>query len=250
MGNIPYKQLYMTQIWFDVRRLVELARALHLPIYRVDHNYIVHCAMNELVGNEIAPKPFCVEENNGRNIRVLGYSDADSDMLHETAKLKASPLVYECCDWDRTASKPLPTQFAEETVLKFELRVCPVVRKSDRSSAKGAGKEVDAFLSRVWEIDDPEVKIDREEVYRQWLNKRFEISGAAETDGVVMERFSLERMMRRTQGGNRKTRTIKRPDVTLTGRVRVKNSQKFMELVRNGIGRHKSFGYGMLKLRP
>jgi len=37
--------------------------------------------------------------------------------------------------------------------------------------------------------------------------------------------------------------------VTLTGTLRVTDSDAFLALLRSGIGRHKSFGYGMLKVR-
>jgi len=44
-------------------------------------------------------------------------------------------------------------------------------------------------------------------------------------------------------------KTMKRPDVTLTGTLTVTDSDAFGTLLRSGIGRHKSFGYGMLKVR-
>ena len=67
-----------------------------------------------------------------------------------------------------------------------------------------------------------------------------------------MTRFSIERMTRRVPkngSGERKADTIKRPDVTLTGTLQVTDSSAFVDLLRSGLGRHKSFGYGMLKVR-
>jgi len=37
--------------------------------------------------------------------------------------------------------------------------------------------------------------------------------------------------------------------VTLRGVLRVTNAEEFNHLLRSGIGRHKSFGFGMLKIR-
>jgi len=67
-----------------------------------------------------------------------------------------------------------------------------------------------------------------------------------------MTRFSIERMTRRIPkngNGERKADTIKRPDVTLTGTLQVTDGDAFVDLLRSGLGRHKSFGYGMLKVR-
>ncbi len=242
--------LHMVQLWFDIRRLVELARALHLPIYRVDHSYITHCAMKELFGGENCPGPFCVEGNNGKYLRVLAYAHADSNLLNSTAQKVASPMVYRICDWDRIASKPFPNKFKSDEKFNFKIRVCPVVRKSSKGKYHNSGTEVDVFVGKVWEIGDENICIKREDVYRNWFAERLKQSCAAVPLDTRMERFSLERMARRTGGDSRKCVNIKRPDVTLAGQIEIKDSEKFMQLLKSGIGRHKSFGYGMLKIRP
>lgn len=241
--------LHMVQLWFDIRRLVELARALHLPIHRVDHNYITHCAMKELFGGENCPGPFCVEDNNGKYLRVLAYAQEDSNFLNSAAQKVASPMVYRICDWDRMASKPFPNKFESGEKFKFKIRVCPVVRKSSAGKYHNSGTEIDVFVDRVWEIDDVNVCVNREEVYRNWFAERLKQSNAAIPLLTRMERFSIERMARRTSGNSRKCVNIKRPDVTLAGQIEVKDPEKFMQLLKSGIGRHKSFGYGMLKIR-
>ncbi len=242
-------KLHMVQMRMEMRRLVELGRMLHLPLQRVDHNYMAHCALGEIFG-DAAPGPFCVEENDGRHLRVLAYSATNADELHRMAQLNASPNVYEICDWEGLSAKPMPGQLPEDTQLQFEVRVCPVIRKSSAGKYHSAGSEVDAFLSKVWEVDDESVPIDREDVYRDWFQDQLERRGGAEPLSVGMERFSLERMLRRTQGADRTAKTVKRPDVTLKGQLRVSDSEDFSELLRRGIGRHKSFGFGMLKVRP
>jgi CRISPR system Cascade subunit CasE len=222
---------------------------LHLPLARVDHNYMAHCALGELFGDS-APAPFCVSSQDGKHVRLLAYSSLGTEELRARARQHASPFAYEICDWARMACKPMPQAFPEGMRLEYELRACPVVRKSSAGKHHGAGVEVDAFLSRVWEVDDPEVPIQREEVYRDWLTSQFERRGGARLHSTRMERFSLERMLRRTQGPERDTNTIKRPVVTLSGELEVTDPDAFNELLRSGIGRHKSFGFGMLKVRP
>lgn len=251
--------LHMVQLWLDTRRLAELGRMLHLPLAQVGTNYLVHCGLQELFQDQ-SPSPFCVEDTlrqiqeystngSGRYIRVLGYTGVDSETLQDVAKGFASPTVYRIADWDRVISKPMPEEYPSGMRLGFELRACPVVQKASDGPKWKAGQEIDAFLSQVWEINDPEVGIDREEVYRDWLRRQLSIRGGAEVLQVGLERFSIERMTRRTHGENRKVHTIQRPDVTMTGNLEVTNSESFRELLSRGIGRHKSFGYGMLKIR-
>ena len=228
---------------------------LNLPLHRVDTGYLVHCALGELFQDQ-APKPFSIEteaRSNGSAVRILGYADVDSDALRELAKGFASPAVYDIARWEQCASKPMPESFPQGMRLGFELRACPVVRKAsagstpDGSRSWREGEELDAFLSEAWECPDKE--LDRETVYREWLERQFEIREGAAPSSIGMERFSIERMTRRSHGEDRSVTTIQRPDVTLTGTLAVTESDAFTDLLRSGIGRHKSFGFGMLKVR-
>ena len=239
---------YMTRLWLRLRRLMELARALHLPVRSLDENYIVHCALCELFGHD-APSPFCIEGSDGRFLRTLGYSGSTLEELEDTARANASPLAYQIPEWSRSAEKPMPVCLPEGARLTFSLRACPVVRKSSPDK-RGRGGEVDAFLARVWEVDDPEVPVDREEVYRDWLADQLDRRGGARLLSAGLERFSIELMIRRDHSPERKPATIKRPDATLAGTLEVTDSEKFSQLLRRGLGRHKSFGFGMLKIRP
>jgi CRISPR system Cascade subunit CasE len=99
-------------------------------------------------------------------------------------------------------------------------------------------------------VNDESVPIDREEVYQNWFARQLEQRGGARPLEVNLKRFSIERMLRRVQSKDRTAKTIKRPDVTLTGRLQVTDSDAFNELLKTGIGRHTSFGFGMLKVRP
>lgn len=241
--------LFMLQLWLDIPRLVELGRALHLPVERTDYNYITHCALHEVFGDQ-APGPFSLESSVAKHLRVLAYSAVPPSELQKQAQSFASPLAYTLIDWTRFASKPMPLEFAKGTRLGFELRVCPVVRKASAGNHHRAGAEVDAFIARVWEVDDSEVEIDREDVYRSWLAAQFERHGTAVAHSVRLTRFSLERMLRRAHGDTRRAAFIKRPAATLEGDLEVTDGGRFSELLRAGIGRHRSFGFGMLKIRP
>lgn len=257
-NDVSEDGLHMVQLRLSARRLAGLGQRLGLFEQRrhVSTNYLVHCALGELFGDQ-APKPFSVQdaprqlgESAGRGVRVLGYTRVEDAALHERAQLSTPPALYDGCDWDALATKPMPQSFPEETRLRFELRACPVVRKSSGGPKWNAGQELDAFLSHVWELDDPEKDVAREDVYRDWLARQFDQRGGAEPHAIGMERFSIERMTRRSHDSSGRTvHTIQRPDVTLTGTLEVTDSGAFTDLLRSGIGRHKSFGYGMLKVR-
>lgn len=247
--------LHMVQTWLDGRKLVEVGRMMGLPLRQADNNYLCHCLLGKVFGDE-APKPFWLDEDPDRErkdeMQLLGYAESGADSLEQLADIQAEPTLHEAVDWDRTASKTMPESFPEGMTLGFELRACPVIRKGSDGPKWNEGQEIDAFLSRVWEVDDKSVDIARAAVYRDWLVRQFDIRGGADPDPetIGMKRFSIERMIRRPHGGERKAKVIKRPDVTLTGELEVTDGRAFRKLVASGIGRHKSFGFGMLKVRP
>ena len=265
MPTVDTSTFHMVQLYLDPRRLVQLGKMQGLPLARTDTNYLVHCALGELFGDD-APKPFFVDDDprtiaetadthEDRHVRVLGYADLNDDALRDEAKLCPNPTVTAVSDWERFVSSEMPQSFREGRRLQFELRACPVVRKASADTGKNQhgetrkwkeGDELDAFLSEAWE--NPEEDLNREQVYRDWLVDQFDNRGGAKLESAGMTRFSIERMTRRN-GPDRTPDTIKRPDVTLTGTLRVTDGDAFVDLLRSGLGRHKSFGYGMLKVR-
>lgn len=268
--------LHMVQLTLRARRLAQLGKMMSLPLARTRLPYLVHCALGKLFQDQ-APKPFHVHNDpraplgpeaasrrDGRLVRVLGYASVDRDTLHEIAKGFAEPVAYAAADWDEVLSKPMPEAFPEGMRLRFELRACPVIRKGSAGEGVAVvgdrrerrtwkkGEELDAFLNAAWTNPDAP-KPDRETVYRAWLVRQLELRGGAvlEDGSFAMERFSIERMTRRTHdaGDGRRTTHFQAPDATFTGRLTVTDSDAFDALLRSGLGRHKSFGYGMLKVR-
>ena len=264
---------HMVQLYLDPRRLVQLGKMQGLPLARTDTNYLVHCALGELFG-DAAPKPFYVDDDprtvqetanhhKDRYVRVLGYADipayADvpkNNSLRDEAKLSPNPTIGNLCDWDRFESQEMPSSLREGRRLQFELRACPIIRKASAGEGRNqAGKkrtweegdELDAFLAKAWTQPDNE-GLSRESVYRDWLRRQFDLRGGAYVVSIRMERFSIERMTRRDHNAGG-TKQIKRPDVTLTGTLTVTEPEAFTTVLRSGIGRHKTFGFGMLKVR-
>ena len=82
----------------------------------------------------------------------------------------------------------------------------------------------------------------RELVYADWLAER--LGGAATLEPGVRLAHFLRRRAARTG------MAPEGPDVTLQGNLIVSDPVRFHQILANGLGRHKAYGYGMLLLRP
>ena len=91
------------------------------------------------------------------------------------------------------------------------------------------------------------MKRSREEVYREWLQKRFEHKGGAVLDVCTTKLVSF----RRTRAVRKLHRRYSEgPDALMRGEIEITDGAKFAEMLASGIGRHKAYGFGMLLLRP
>lgn len=130
-----------------------------------------------------------------------------------------------------------------------------------RPTVRGAKGEQDAFLHAVAAAGGRDgALVSREAVYADWLRAqlaerpgqpRQPWQGAVELLDVQLSAFGRSRIQRHSQAGAataRKGRTIDGPDATLTGHLRVIDPVAFAHLLTRGIGRHRSYGFGMLLL--
>ena len=244
--------LHMVQLHLDSRELMRSSHRQKLP-GGSDLGYLLHGQLAALFG-DLAPKPFHGYEL-GRGprsvVEVLGYTSADADTLRQRVETFADPMASE--GLLRLASKVMPSTFSPGQRLAFEVRTIPVVRKSSsrpqprKGVAFRAGAEVDAYVAAYHrgEIDD---KTPRREVYARWLEQR--CNGAARLQHVDLAQFRRAQVFRRTQGKRRNRRVSERPEALLRGELEVRDSEAFSHLLARGIGRHRAFGFGMLKLRP
>ncbi|HEX7119853.1 MAG TPA: type I-E CRISPR-associated protein Cas6/Cse3/CasE [Longimicrobiales bacterium] len=239
--------LRLARLHLESRRLVELGRRRRLPFRDMDTGYLVHCALGELFG-DAAPKPFSITREQGRAIEVLAYTDREKEALRREADAFADPWLHALCDWDAFDVKALPADWPAGTRLGFKVRVCPVVRMPRGCTTHRPGAEVDAFLARCAAAGKG-VKVDRQEVYREWFAAQVERSSGARLLRAGVESFRLGRFSRRTQGEERQMRIKQRPEATIAGELEVTDGAAFDALLRRGIGRHRAFGFGMLLLR-
>lgn len=223
--------LHLIRAALDRRRLFELAHGRRLPPRDVDLGYLIHCALKGLFG-DLAPQPFTWTESRGA-LTLLGYATSPAERLLEHARAFADPLFWSICPERTVVSKPMPVSFPLAHRLGFEVRVCPVLRKSTAGERHRAGAEVDVFLSRCWEAGDG-VTVDREAVYRDWLTERFAGSGVHLLD-AQMTAFQRERVVRSTHAAEPRVRRIERPDARFRGNVQIEDPAAFLDLLRRGL---------------
>jgi CRISPR system Cascade subunit CasE len=238
--------LFMVRLRFDLGRLYELARRRRLPVRESDLGYVVHCALKELFGAG-APGPFAIEGAEGRHAGVLAYSSRGADALRMHASAFADPLIHKTCDLEGLASKRMPSVWEEGTQLGFRVRACPIVRMSSDGPRWKRGAEVDAFLARCWREEGKQV--DRAEVYSAWLAAELGRRGARLVRSEL-KAFQRQKLVRRDHATERRSHVVERPEVVIEGALEVQSDEGFSGLLARGVGRHRSFGFGMLLLRP
>ena len=226
-----------------------------------DPDHGMHCLLTECFG-DLAPKPFrLIIPRDGSTGCLYGYGQGDADALREIASICADPLQSRVMLASTIDSKPMPSEWQVGKRLGFETRIRPIVRLEretsripsgvQRSFNEGGlrpGKECDAFL---WEaIRHPEkdgMKRTREQVYAEWLSERLNRKGGASLDQerTRMVSFQRTRAVRKLHA-----RHSEGPDAVMQGILTVTDPAAFAALLAGGIGRHRSYGYGMLLLRP
>jgi CRISPR system Cascade subunit CasE len=241
--------LYMVQLTFRPTALVRFLESQGLN-HDADENlgYGVHAWMAAVFG-DLAPRPFRVYSSAGNDKppKLLAYGNHNRDALLEHAETFAEPAARVVCDLERelaVAAMPGPDRWRIGQKCGFETLVCPVVRRSED------GVEKDAYLHQADQTDSASGLL-REPVYCKWFAERLE--GAAEIDEIRLEAFRLVKQLRRSQpqtGSRRSTHTSVRPQALLRGVFRVREPEVFSRKLEHGIGRHRSFGYGMLLLKP
>ena len=254
-----------------------------------DPGYALHAFLTGLFGDK-APQPFCPpflgQTGVGKgNAEVLGYSRAPHDHLNALAHCAEDHRLPAMIDWTAARTKPMPRIWPEGLLLRFDLRACPVSRRwaarpivtnADRHDRKenvvfdnARGGEMDAFqlaVARAAEHGNP--RMTRVEAYTAWLAQRLEpregkpraaaLLTEATRPGEDGHKFQVRvvsyrstRLLRRpVENGRRQARWLTRPDVRFSGLLKITDGKAFAKLLATGIGRHCSFGFGMLLMRP
>lgn len=222
------------------------ARSLAAPF---DEGLALHHLLGEAFG-PAALQPFrLMVAPRAQNGTLYAYAGADAESLRRQALSVLTPAHAEVIDLDRLRSLPRPAAaWTEGQRLGFDLRLRPVVRLASALAGTGEsgedisfrkGAEVDAFLAVVLRGETA----SREDVYLGWLAER--LAPAAMLD-LAATRLASFRRTRIQRNGKR----LEGPDALVHGTLTITDPTAFAELLGRGIGRHRSYGYGMLLLRP
>ena len=225
-----------------------------------DEGYALHILLTGLFG-KAALQPFRLFASERRRTATLyAYADTDESALRRMADLAGTPDCSAVLDSSKLLSKRMPTDFSPGQHLGFDVRVRPVRRlreeiqdgKSGKSLAKGV--EVDAFRMNAlhrfpdgWRDEDANAHKageTRGKVYTEWLAERLGDAAELEEKRCCLAAFRRSRALRGDGVGP------EGPDATFHGVLTVREPEEFAARIRNGIGRHKAYGYGMLLLRP
>ncbi len=222
------------QRWMGVRQLQD-----------PDHG--MHCLLAESFGGDLSPKPFrVIIPRSGPKGVLYGYGRAAAEELRAAANAYADPLQCRALPADSIDSKPMPTEWQAGKRLGFEVRIRPIVRRTDKAECR-PGREWDAFQLEAIRYPKGEMPRSREEVYTDWLSQQFATRGGAELDveGTRLVSFQRTRAIRK-----RHSRYSDGPDALMRGIFTLTDGEDFAKLLADGIGRHRTYGYGMLLLRP
>lgn len=210
-------------------------------------------ALHGLLGETFGPaalQPFrLMVAPRAQSGTLYAYAASEAEILRAQALASLTPANAAVISLDRLRSLPRPaTAWTAGQRLGFDLRLRPVVRLASDLSGKGdngtpvslrKGAEVDVFLAAVMR-DRPTT---REAAYLDWLSAR--LAPAATLDRAASHLVSFQRTH-----VHRNSRRIEGPDAVVHGTLTVADPAAFADLLARGVGRHRSYGYGMLLLRP
>lgn len=210
-----------------------------------DEGLVLHHLLDEAFGPAVLQPFRLLVAPRARAGTLYAYSAVPAEELRATAAPVLGPSEAEALSLDamRSIARPEIT-WRKGLRLGFDLKCRPVVRLA--SPLKGTdtqfpkGAEVDAFLSETLRNDHARA---REEVYLDWLAARLEPVANLERDASRLHQF---RRVRSRRGGRR----VEGPEAVIHGTLTVRDPKGFAGLLARGVGRHRSYGYGMLLLRP
>ncbi|MBF0175489.1 MAG: type I-E CRISPR-associated protein Cas6/Cse3/CasE [Magnetococcales bacterium] len=233
---------YMIQLQLPARLVFQTLPDAHARISS-DDGYRLHALLVGLFG-EASPKPFWFRQS-GRQVEVLGYANQDAGALMDQARLFGAPALVTELEGHLHA-KPVPTIPVGQR-LGFQVNVLPTVRTCNRFVQR-KGAEMDAWLAASLAHEEGSPALDRGVVYMNWFRAAMERQG-----GMRLETISLHAMRGVQLARRRRDRSfarVEQREVVFHGTLETTDAELFRALLRRGMGRHRAFGFGMLRLAP
>jgi len=237
--------LHLIEMPLSMRALNRWAAHRSIGRGQFDEGLTLHHLLGEAFGPAVLQPFRLLLAPRARSGTLYAYSAASADQLRTTAAPFIGPSETEVVSLDAVRSVERPeTTWQKGMRLGFDLKSRPVVRLASPIIGKDAqfpkGAEVDAFLAETLRKDCAR---RREDVYLDWLAARLAPAADLERDVSRLHQF---RRVRGQRGGRR----VEGPEAVIHGTLRVHDPREFAELLSRGVGRHRSYGYGMLLLRP
>lgn len=236
----------LVRMEIDVPALFRFAKGHKLLQSRNDDDgYLLHAWLAAAFG-PLAPKPFWFDE---RHATLWGYTQAGADQMLDHLQSFADPRTYAAMKPDTLHSKPLPQCWRPGLRVLLQTRLCPVTRHG--------GEEKDAFL---WALDAWDAaqalhreaeKPTRESVYCQWFVRQVDPQAAQlEAVRLVGLRARVAMVRPDRSADSSRLRVIERPEASVEAVATVQNGDAFAQMLERGIGRHRAFGFGMVRVLP
>lgn len=235
--------LHLVELPLSLPALNRWAGPRHFARGAFDEGLALHHLLGEVFGPAVL-QPFRLLVAPRAQLGTLyAYARQPAEALRRDAAAVIGPSHGEVVDLARLRSLPRPAEgWRDGQRLGFDLRLRPVVRLASAipgtSFAKGA--EIDAFLAETLRGDSPR---PREAVYLDWLAARLLPAARLEPDTTRLHAFQRSTIQRNG-------RALDGPEAILHGTLTITDPAGFADLLARGIGRHRSYGYGMLLLRP
>lgn len=205
-----------------------------------DRDRAMHCLTKETFGPEATPKPYWYETPERSAVtQMLAYTNMEADDLIKRARENQTWPLTGILNPDKIQTRAMDLRPEEGDRFRFAVRTVPVIRKQEQ---EGRHYDMDVALTREGEGET------RAEAYCKWFASLLERQGGAEAMPDLLtlaEPHSVKRLKRSSR-----SKSVLVTEVNIEGALEVKNPDRFRQLVKEGIGRQRSYGNGMMRLRP
>ena len=227
-----------------------------------DPDHAIHCLLRESFGQQTAPKPYRVMNHTGEMQSIFyGYSEHNAEELRETALFSQDPVEAKILPPQRLESKLMPSDWKEGQRVSFEVRArmsmntCSSIERATGDMRQlmesGIVHPKAEYDLMVWERCIADLHGAKhpthEEVYSRWMSRAIQRSGAAALENDQIRLVALRSSMAKRK---REEKSFLGTDAVMRGSLIITEPGAFSNLLARGVGRHRSYGYGMMLLGP
>jgi CRISPR system Cascade subunit CasE len=208
---------------------------------RADEGALIKTAFAETFGEGRWPKPFAVRRRgNDGSYEVLAYTKHSPEDL--ASIYSPLPSLADAVPLSAIRGYPLVAPKLG-TELRFHVTLCPMIRTYGDRKRGVKARERDVYTVETERAvatgSDPR---DRMALYRDFLIER--VVGA-EVMAAQPVGFTLAKVHR---GKRDAAHRFAVPSMTFSGILRVTDPAAFLQTITTGIGRQRTYGYGMILL--